>query len=317
VPADLDRAVKTVVRQCMGIQPGEEVLVLCNPVTEEIGALMRIEAQGEGADATLAVISERDSAAAEPPRPVAAAMAAADVVLAPTIQSISHTDARKVASEAGVRVGSLPGVTEDMLSRLMTSDLEEIRRRGWELVTALNRASEARITCNHGSDLRIGLEGRMGTVDAGELGSRGAFGNLPCGEGFIAPVIETTEGVLVVDGSIAEVGLLDTPTALTVREGHVVEATGPDGSRLLELLTAHGEEATSVAELGIGTNEEAELTGNILEDEKILGTCHVAFGASAAIGGTVQVPVHLDCVVLEPTVEIDGQTVVSGGELLL
>jgi leucyl aminopeptidase (aminopeptidase T) len=317
VPAELDRAVKTVVRQCMGIQPGEDVLVVCNPVTEEIGALMRIEAQGEGADATLAVISERDSAAAEPPRPVAAAMAAADVVLAPTIQSISHTDARKVASEAGVRVGSLPGVTEDMLSRLMTSDLEEIRRRGWELVNALNRASEARITCNHGSDLRIGLEGRMGIVDAGELGSRGAFGNLPCGEGFIAPVIEATEGVLVVDGSIAEVGLLDTPTALTVREGHVVEATGPDGSRLLELLDAHGEEATSVAELGIGTNEEAELTGNILEDEKILGTCHVAFGASAAIGGTVQVPVHLDCVVLEPTVEIDGKTVVSGGELLL
>jgi leucyl aminopeptidase (aminopeptidase T) len=317
VTAELDRAVKTVVRQCMGIQPGEDVLVVCNPVTEEIGALMRIEAQGEGADATLAVISERDSHAAEPPRAVAAAMAAADVVLAPTIQSISHTEARKIASENGVRVGSLPGVTEEMLGRLMTSDLEEIRRRGWAIVTALNRGTEARITCGHGSDLRIGLEGRLGIVDAGELGNRGAFGNLPCGEGFIAPIEATTEGVLVVDGSIAGVGLLDTPTALTVREGHLVEATGPDGSQLMELLTAHGEDGTNVAELGIGTNEEAILTGNILEDEKILGTCHVAFGASAAIGGTVQVPVHLDCVVLEPTVEIDGETIVSGGELLV
>jgi leucyl aminopeptidase (aminopeptidase T) len=317
VTAELDRAVKTVVRQCMGIQPGEDVLVVCNPVTEEIGALMRIEAQGEGADATLAVISERDSAAAEPPRAVAAAMAAADVVLAPTIQSISHTEARKLASEAGVRVGSLPGVTEEMLGRLLTGDLEEIRRRGWAIVTALNRATEARITCRHGSDLRIGLEGRMGIVDAGELGNRGAFGNLPCGEGFIAPVEGTSEGILVVDGSIAGVGLLDTPTALTVRDGHLVEATGPDGSQLLELLTAHGKDGTNVAELGIGTNEEAVLSGNILEDEKILGTCHVAFGASAAIGGRVQVPVHLDCVVLEPTVEIDGETVVSGGDLLL
>lgn len=314
---ELDRAVKTVVRQCMGIQPGEDVLVISNPVTEEIGALMRIEAQGEGADATLAVISERDSHAAEPPRTVAAAMAAADVVLAPTIQSISHTEARKIASEAGVRVGSLPGVTEEMLGRLMTGDLEEIRRRGWAIVTALNRASEARITCAHGSDLRIGLEGRLGIVDAGELGNRSAFGNLPCGEGFIAPVEGTTEGTLVVDGSIAGIGLLDTPTALTVREGHLVEATGPDGSRLLELLSVHGEDGSNVAELGIGTNEEAVLTGNILEDEKILGTCHVAFGASAAIGGTVQVPVHLDCVVLEPTVEIDGETIVSGGELLI
>jgi len=317
VTAELDRAVKTVVRQCMGISPGEEVLVVCNPVTEEIGALMRIEAQGDGADATLAVISERDSAAAEPPQAVAAAMAAADVVLAPTIQSLSHTAARKAASEAGVRIGTLPGVTEEMLSRLMTGNLEEIRRRGWAVVTALNRGSEARITCSNGSDLRIGLEGRLGIVDAGELGNRGAFGNLPCGEGFIAPLEGTTEGMLVVDGSIAEIGLLETPVTLTIREGHLVDASGDDGVRLMELLTIHGKDGTNVAELGIGTNEEAILTGNILEDEKILGTCHVAFGASAAIGGTVQVPVHLDCVVLEPTLAIDGETIVSGGDLLV
>ncbi|HEX3735311.1 MAG TPA: aminopeptidase [Solirubrobacterales bacterium] len=315
--AELDRAVRTVVRECMNVSPGEELLVICNPVTEEIGALMRIEAQGDGADATLAVISERDSAAAEPPDAVAAAMAASDVVLAPTIQSLSHTAARKRASEAGVRIGTLPGVTEEMLTRLMGADLEELRRRGWAICERLNGASEARITCRHGSDLRLGIEGRLSIVDAGELGNRGAFGNLPCGEGFIAPVEGTAEGTLVVDGSIAEVGLLDTPTSLTIRGGHLTDVTGSDGAALMELLTVHGPDGTNLAELGIGTNEEAILTGNILEDEKILGTAHVAFGASAAIGGTVQVPVHLDCVLLEPTVEIDGETVVSGGDLLV
>jgi leucyl aminopeptidase (aminopeptidase T) len=317
VSAELDRAVRTVVRECMSVTPGEELLVICNPVTEEIGALMRIEAQGDGAIATLAVMSERESAAAEPPDVVAAAMVEADVVLAPTIQSISHTAARRKASEEGVRIGSLPGVTEDMLTRLMTSDLSEVRRRGWELSGILNGASEARITCRHGSDLRLGLEGRLSIVDAGELGNRGAFGNLPCGEAFIAPIEGTAEGTLVVDGSIAGVGLLDTPASLTIHGGHLTETTGRDGAALIEMLCAHGEDGTNVAELGIGTNEEALLTGNILEDEKILGTCHVAFGASAAIGGTVQVPVHLDCVVLEPTVEVDGETIVSGGELLL
>jgi leucyl aminopeptidase (aminopeptidase T) len=317
VSTELDRAVRTVVRQCMGVSPGEDVLVICNPVTEEIGALMRIEAQGDGADATLAVISERESHAAEPPRAVAAAMAAADVVLAPTIQSLSHTAARKQASEAGVRIGTLPGVTEEMLTRLMSGDLEEIRRRGWAVVSALNSGSEVRITCRHGGDLRFGVEGRLGIVDAGELSNRGAFGNLPCGEGFIAPVEGTAEGTLVVDGSIAGVGLLDTPTALTIREGHLIETDGSGGSTLMELLAPHGPDGTNVAELGIGTNEEALLTGNILEDEKILGTAHVAFGASAAIGGTVQVPVHLDCVLLEPTVEIDGETIVAGGDLLV
>ena len=301
----------------MAVRAGEEVLVVCNPVTEEIGALMRIEAQGDGADATLAVISERETHAAEPPRPVAAAMAAADVVLAPTIQSLSHTAARKAASDAGVRIATLPGVTEEMLARLMNGDLDEMRRRGWAIVNALNQGSQVRITCRNGSDLTFSIEGREGIVDAGELSAKGAFGNLPCGEGFIAPVEGTAEGTLVVDGSIAAVGLVESPVRLTVEEGHLIGATGDEGAKLMELLTPHGPDGTNVAELGIGTNEEAILTGNILEDEKIFGTAHVAFGASAGIGGTVQVPVHLDVVVKEPTVEIDGEAILGGGELLI
>jgi leucyl aminopeptidase (aminopeptidase T) len=313
----LDRAVQTVIRDCLGIEPAEDVLVICNPVTEELGALIRILAQGDGAEATLAVVSERDSHAAEPPAPVAAAMLAADVVVAPTIQSISHTAARKAATEAGVRVASMPGVTDEMLSRVMSADMRQLRRRGNAVCAPLNSGSEARITSAHGTDLRLGIDGRKAIVDAGKLSAKGAFGNIPCGEGFIAPVEGTAEGTLVVDGSIAGVGKLDTPVALTVRAGHLVEATGSEGATLLELLTAHGQDGTNVAELGIGTNEEATLTGNILEDEKILGTAHIAFGASAAIGGTVQVPVHLDCVILKPTVEVDGTAIVREGELLV
>jgi leucyl aminopeptidase (aminopeptidase T) len=122
----------------------------------------------------------------------------------------------------------------------------------------------------------------------------------------------------VCDGTIASIGRVSAPVELTIEGGHLVAATGPEGERLLELLRAHGgEEGTNVAELGIGTNEKAELTGELLEDEKILGTCHVAFGASAAIGGTVQVPVHLDCVVLKPDVSVDGTPLVRAGELLV
>jgi len=312
---ELDRAVRTVLRDCLRIEPGEEVLVICNPVTEDIGALMRIEAEGDGAFATLAVISELDSNGAEPPTPVAAAMVAAEVVLAPTIQSLSHTNARRAATQAGVRIATLPGVTEDMLARLMNADMRTLRRRGAAIAAALRSGEEARITCGHGSDLRLGLKDRVPIADAGVLNAPGAFGNLPCGEAFVAPT--TGEGTLVVDGSIAGVGMVETPVELTIRDGHLTDATGPEGAALLEMLTAHGEDGTNVAELGIGTNEEATLTGNILEDEKILGTAHVAFGASAAIGGNVQVPIHLDCVIVEPTVEVDGKEIVRAGNLLL
>jgi aminopeptidase len=313
----LDRAVTAVLQECLGLEPGDEVLVICNPITEELGALLRINAQGEGGDATLAVISERDSHAAEPPQTVAAAMLVADIVLAPTIQSISHTEARKAATDAGVRVASMPGVTEEMLARVMGADMRLLRKRGSQIARVLGAGAEARITCPRGSDLRMGLVDRTAIVDAGQLNKRGAFGNIPCGEAFIAPVEGTGEGRLIVDGSIAGIGRLSNPVELELEGGHLVAAGGTEGEMLLGMLREQGgQEGTNLAELGIGTNEAAILTGSILEDEKILGTAHVAFGASKAIGGTVQTEVHLDCVVLEPTIEVDGETIVQAGRLL-
>ena len=314
---DLDRAVRAVVRDCLGVRDGEEVLVVCNPATHDLGERLRAEAGEAGGDAVLAVMAERASHAGEPPGTVAAAMAAADVLMAPTVQSLSHTSARRAASAAGVRVATLPGVTEEMLARVMSADMEGLRRRSRAVAAILDSGSEVRITSALGTDLRLGIEGRDAIPDAGELTESGAFGNLPCGEGFIAPVEDTTEGTIMVDGSIAGIGRVAEPVTLTVEGGHLTGATGPEGERLWELLTAHGDDGTSVAELGIGTNEKAELTGEILEDEKILGTAHVAFGANASMGGRVQVPVHLDAVLLEPDVTVDGEPVVRAGELLV
>jgi leucyl aminopeptidase (aminopeptidase T) len=313
----LDQAISAVIRDCLAVAPGEELLVICNPATRGLGDRFRDEGARAGADAVLATMAERESHAAEPPTVIAEAMRRADAVLAPTVQSLSHTAARKAATEAGARIATLPGVSEEMLARVMSADMAGLRWKGEAIAKVLSRASEAQITSASGCDLRIGLEGRSAIADAGDLKASGAFGNLPCGEAFIAPVEGTANGRLVVDGSIAAIGRLSEPITLEVESGHLRSATGDAGSRLLELLTAHGSDGTNVAELGVGTNEKAVLTGAVLEDEKILGTVHIAFGASAAIGGTVQVPVHLDCVVLEPTLEVDGTQVVKAGQLLL
>ena len=313
--SDLDRAVRAVVRECLGVNEREEVLVVADPTTQSLGERLRDEAADAGAEAVLAVISARASHGAEPPRTVADAMAASDVMLAPTRQSLSHTAARKAASDAGARCATLPGVTEDMLARVMSADMEGLRRKGHAVAEALDRAAEARITGANGTDLVLDLSGREAIPDAGELTERGAFGNLPCGEGFISPV--TANGTAVIDGSLAGIGLVEEPVELVVEGGHLTSARGGQGMAFMELLTEHGEDGTNIAELGIGTNERAILTGEILEDEKIAGTCHIAFGASAGIGGTVQVPVHLDCILMKPTVELDGEPIVREGELLI
>jgi leucyl aminopeptidase (aminopeptidase T) len=312
---DLERAVQTVVRRCLNIQPDEDVVVVVDEPLQDLGETLRTAAQRRGAEAVLTVMSPRPTDGAEPPAPVAEALAACDVFIAPASRSLSHTLARKRASESGARGATMPHVTADMLARLMSVDFDRLRARSHAVAELLDRSDEAHVTCPRGTDLRLELRGRHGIADDGDLTARGAFGNLPCGEGFIAPA--GGEGTMFAR-SLAAIGLTHGhPAKLTIEDGHLTQATGAEGEQLLEILRAHGDPGTNLAELGVGTNDRATLTGNVLEDEKILGTIHVAFGASIAIGGTVSVPIHLDCVVTEASLIIDGTRVLDDGRFVL
>ena len=311
----LARAVRTVVRNCLAVAPGEDVLVVVDEPMQEVGEALRREAQAAQADAVLAVMSERENHGVEPPAPIAAAFAACDVFIAPTSRSLSHTQARKRATDNGARGATMPTVTADMLARLMVADLDLLRARSRVVADLLSAADEAHVTCPRGTDLHLDLSGREAIADDGDLTAPGAFGNLPCGEGFIAPC--GGEGT-VATRSLASIGIVKGhPAHLTVEGGRLTKATGPEGERLYQLLTGAGELGTNLAELGVGTNERARLTGNILEDEKILGTVHVAFGASAGIGGTVSVPIHLDVVVTDATLTIGDTAVLDAGRYVL
>jgi leucyl aminopeptidase (aminopeptidase T) len=312
---DLDRAVQTVVRRCLAVQRDEDVVVVTDEPLQGLGEKLRSAAQAAGADAVLTVMAPRAIDGSEPPAPVAEALAACDVFIAPASRSLSHTLARKRASEAGARGATMPHVTTDMLARLMSIDFDRLRSRSHAVAGLLSDAAEARVTCPRGSDLRLDLGGRHGIADDGDLTAPGSFGNLPCGEGFVAPA--GGEGTMFAR-SIAAIGLTrGHPAKLTIEGGRLTRATGPEGEELLRLLQDHGDAGTNLAELGVGTNERAMLTGNVLEDEKILGTIHVAFGASIAIGGTVSVPIHLDCVVTDASLEIDGTRVLDQGRFVL
>jgi len=312
--ADLERAIQTVVERCLAIRAGENVLVIGDPESRALAEAMRDVAARAGADAVLALMDEREHDGTDPPPTIAAALRAADAFLAPTTRSLSHTPARRAATEAGVRGATLPGVTADMLARVMDVDFDELRERTQAITKLLNDSDEVHFTCARGSDLTLDITSRPGVPDFGDLTAPGAFGNLPAGEGFIAPM--GGSGTLVAT-SLAPLGISPEPVLLTVSDGHLTDAVGPLGPEFLSRLRAHGPMGTNLAELGVGTNDAATLTGNVLEDEKILGTVHVAFGASAGIGGTVSVPIHLDVVVLEPTLEVGGVAVLDRGRWVL
>jgi leucyl aminopeptidase (aminopeptidase T) len=310
----LDAAARTVVRDCLRIERRDVVLVLddasCRPVVRSLEAAVR----HTGAEPLTITMPAGERHGAEPPAPVGAAMRAASACIAPTRASVTHTRARRSAGAAGCRVATMPGITPDLFARLLVGDLEPMRRRVALLAEHLTAASTARLTCPAGTDLVVRLDARAGIPDDGRLDAPGACGNLPCGEAYVAPL--SGDGV-VAASVVAGLAPLERPARITVADGHLRTIEAPRGDEWLSALRAAGAGATNLAELGIGANERARVTpADLFESEKALGSAHVAFGASAGIGGTVAVPVHLDCVILDPTVVVGDAVLVRDGRFV-
>ncbi|MEM4730018.1 MAG: aminopeptidase [Thermoplasmata archaeon] len=306
---------RTAVNTCLRVKKGERVVVVTDIIKEDIGEALHWAAKEAGSEAILVKMLPRSRHGEEPPAPVAAIMKTADVVIAPTAFSISHTQARKEANEAGARIATMPMITEEMMSRGgMTADFRQIKRRAEGLLKRLAGAREVRVTTPEGTDIRFSVEGRRWIPDTGILHERGAFGNLPAGELFVPPVEGTAEGVVVVTGALAGVGLLKKPVKVVVKGGIAREITGGPQARALRK-TLEGaaaklenpDGAYNIAEFGIGLNPKARLIGNPLEDEKVVGTVHIALGDNSTFGGSVRAGVHLDGIILNPRVEVDGR----------
>jgi aminopeptidase len=306
------------IRDCMGAKPGESVLVVTDEPLRTIGYALRQAAKDLGHDVLLIEMLPRATNGAEPPPQVAELMRIMDVVLCPTSKSLTHTDARRAATAAGARVGTLPGVTEDIMVRCMNADYHRIAERTHRLCTLMEQTSVIRVQAPGGTDVRLPSAGRKAHASSGLFRERGQWGNLPTGEAYLAPLEGQSSGVVVVDGSMAGVGVTTTPIRIVVHGGFATEITGgPEADRLIALLEPHGRDARTVAEFGIGTNDRARLTGVILEDEKVMGTIHVAFGDNKSMGGTVRVASHLDGLVKQPTVWFDDRMIMDAGRLLV
>jgi leucyl aminopeptidase (aminopeptidase T) len=313
----LKTAARTALTRCMGLQPGEKLLVVTDTSLEELGKIFFHTAQELGAESMIMEMYPRASSGEEPPQTVAKALEDADVALLVTEKSLSHTSARKRANEKGVRVASLPGLTADMMARTLNADYDMIAKLSERIGDLLTGGKKARLTGPAGTDILLNISGRPGQPDTGIYHQKGCFGNLPAGEAYIAPMENTSQGIIVFDGSMSGVGKLSQKITVRVENGYAVEISGGrEADRIIALLDKHGREARNIAELGIGTNHEARLTGNVLEDEKILGTVHIALGDNHAMGGMVEVASHLDGVILNPTLEIDGYVLLRDGKLV-
>jgi leucyl aminopeptidase (aminopeptidase T) len=302
-------AAETAVKQCMALEAGEVCTIVTDDERQAIGEALYDAAVSSGADAAVVRYPPGEQHGAEPPEPVAAAMRETDVFLAPTTKSLSHTRARSVATEAGARGATLPGITKEVMIAGLDADYEAIAAHCVEVKQQVVDADEVRITSPQGTDLTIDPGSREWQSDTGINHQAGNFSNLPAGEVFVSPL--SGDGRVVVDGSMAGQGRLEQPIAFDVEAGQVVRIEDPTLRGEVEAAAEEvGEAASNLAELGIGTNVGVtELVDSVLLDEKAAGTVHVAIGDDASIGGDVEAPLHLDGVLREPTVHADGEPV--------
>lgn len=314
--ADLVEVARRLLAENMGVSEGEELVVVTDGPKRAIGRAMFDAGVDLGLESCFIEMVPRDRSGQEPPAAVTAAMAEADVVVCPTSTSLTHTRAREAATAKGARVASMPGITEAMFrGGAITADYATVERLTATLTERLTSATTARIESSAG-ELTMSLEGRDGIPSDGVLRNPGESGNLPSGESYIAPVEDSANGKIAFDGGLAGLGEFDDSLVLTIEGGTVVDAEGAPAEEFLEL-TAGDPCARRVCELGLGTNPAAEIIGTILEDEKVYGTCHVAFGDNHGFGGTIQCDSHVDGIVLEPDVYLDDDLVVTGGEVVV
>ena len=315
-----------VVQTCMDIRRGENVLIVCDPTTAEIGQSLHIATQKRSDRVLLIVMPKSRHHGEEPPSPVAALMRQQQVVIAATKYSLTHTRAARQALKDGARIATMPGMTFELYTEGgMTADFQDVKRRISNIANFLRRRRIINVKSESGTDVTFEVNWRDWKLDDNGICNRPRMlTNLPAGKVFILPKEGTMNGTIVIDGSWDST-LIDEPVEFIVEDGTVVDVKG--GTLAATIRQSYGEVAKklkakdresvwTVAEFGFGMNPSARLVGNVLEDEKRMGSCYFSIGDNTGLGGTSNAGIHVSGVLAEPSVWLDDSCLTEAGEFM-
>jgi len=278
-----------------------KILVVTDISSEKLGDDFHQTLHELGWESSIAVMKDRNKSGEEPDDIILEEMKQNEIVFCITKYSLTHTKARKEANKKGTSVITMPGITEDMfLNGAINADYEIVEKETLKTAEKITDYKEVEIKTGEDYKLNIPIGTREGIASTGVFINKGDSGNLPSGEAYVAPIEYQSNGRILINGSISGIGLLKEPVLLEIKNGKIEKASGEEGRKLLNIL--NGGDGTTLAELGIGTNYSARVTGKILEDEKAYDTIHVAFGSNHTFGGTIDANVHIDCVTISPQI---------------
>jgi len=307
----------------MKIKLGEKVLIVnenndnivdaFKEACEEVGAIVKVK--------NIKLEMDRE----EPPKDIANELMNSNVALLVTQHSLTHTTAVMNARKSGVRIASLPGITEEMFCRAVPVDYVKVHELGKKVKGLLEKNESIRVRTDKGTDVKVGIKRRNFIIDSGIIDKHNLV-NLPDGEVEVAPLENKTNGKIVVDGcgspvcetKFGKIGRIKQDIILSVENGRVINIEGGEQARILENLLRDMNDpgAYVISEFAVGINPKAEITDKILESEKVLGTVHFALGENRSMGGINKSKIHWDFVLKDPKIySRDGELLIDCSKL--
>lgn len=316
-PPTVEQVCQKVVEECTNLDAGEFCLLIKDFESSDLHR--GLEAAIRKCGGIPVVLSLPEEAYLKGPLPsrLETAMTSGDVVLISTREIFPHA-LRRRATETGARVLSMCTVTEEMALRALSVDHDQLSEVNRRVAGLLSQASALLIRSQMGTEIRMQIGGQPVTHLDGLAREAGTSTALPAGVVALAPLPETAEGKIMVDGSIHSIGLLRKPVALTVRKGRIEAVEGgEEAAEFLRMLETADENAWCIAEVGLGTNPRATYTGNLVEDERVRGSGHVGFGRNTHLGGKIESALHVDATIRTPSIYLDDKMIVDEGSLII
>lgn len=315
------KGAEILVNICVSLMSSEKALILSDSVTAEAGKLIEESAKKIASTVEHLQLTMLKSHAEEPPEKVAQKMVESNVIFCLTSYSLAHTKARKSATNKGAKFLSLPDYSLDVLaSPALRVDYKSQAVICEQVAEVFNNGENVKIMTPKGTNLNLKISGRKANSCPGICPKPGCLASPPDIETNVPPLENFSEGIVVVDGSIPipEIGLLDAPVTFILEEGRIKKFKGEKAHVLEKVFgSQNNSRAYVLAELGVGLNPMAHLSGRMLEDEGCLGTVHLGFGSNSTIGGNNQINFHLDMVIKNITLIVDETKVIKEGELCL
>ena len=308
-------ALDNVLERCLAVQRNESIVILVDEDTDARvvsllqSGLIHRDCRPIVVSMERVAIPGSDVSAA-----VAAAMRHCDAVIELTSVFIGSNQARRDANAHGVRYLAMPGVTATTFRAdgPLSVDFDELRAAAERVGDLWTAASKFSLTTPAGTSLHGSVADRPGRVLHGICRLAGDYMAPPDIEAGTAPVEGTVHGVVVVDADLLFMGVgpLPDPVVLTFDEGRLVGVEGPESYRLTSMIDRCADERmTNLAEVSLGLNPAGHVCDVAMETESALGTAHIALGNSIAYGGIVPAVAHLDCVMRDASLTLDGVAV--------